>query len=489
MRSSGVLLHISSLPSPYGIGTFGKKAYEFVDFLRLAGQKYWQVLPLCPTGYGDSPYQSICSQAGNTYFIDLDMLCDKKLLEKQECESFDWGCDQGFVDYGKLYENRKKVLRLAFERFDINDVEYNSFCKENADWLEDYALFAAIKDKYNGAPLSEWDSDLKMRDKSAIGKVKQEFKDNIEFYKTLQFWFYEQWTTLKKYANEQGIKIIGDLPIYISADGVDFWAKKELFLTDANGNPALVAGVPPDAFCEDGQLWGNPIYDWAYHKKSGYAWWIGRIKHYFKMFDFLRIDHFRGFESYYAISADSKTAVDGKWYKGPGIDLFNKAKRKLGELPIIAEDLGYITPELREFLDKTGFPGMNVLQFAFDPKADSSYLPYKHKENSVVYTGTHDNDTILGWLESAPKEQTEYAKKFLRLNEAEGYNWGMMKAALSSKAKICILTMQDLISADGKARMNVPGTQQGNWTWRVADNCINEWLAGILKEHTTTYKR
>lgn len=490
MRSSGVLLHISSLPSPYGIGTFGKKAREFTDFLKKAGQKYWQVLPLCPTGYGDSPYQSISSEAGNMYFIDLELLCDKNLLTKQECESFDWGSDPERVDYGKLYENRKKILRIAFERFDReNSPDYSSFCKKNADWLDNYAIFAAIKDQNGGAPLSEWDDDIRLRKGTAIDRITQELYEHIEFYKTVQFWFYEQWLDLKKCVNDAGIKIIGDLPIYISADSVDFWINKELFVTDNNGNPTMVAGVPPDSFCEGGQLWGNPIYDWKYHKKNGYKWWTNRIKHCFDLFDVVRIDHFRGFEAYYAIDAVSNSAINGKWYKGPGIELFNAAKKKLGKLPIIAEDLGYITPELRTFLDKTGFPGMNVLQFAFDPESDSAYLPYKHKANSVVYTGTHDNDTILGWMENAPKEQTDYAKQFLRLNEQEKYNWGMMKAALASAADTCILTMQDLISLKSDGRMNVPGTAQGNWTWRIADGWANDWLAGILKKYTTIYQR
>lgn len=490
MRSSGVLLHISSLPSPYGIGTFGRKAFEFAEFLNKAGQKFWQVLPLCPTGFGDSPYQSVCSVAGNMYFIDLEILCEKGLLTKAECESFDWGESKTKVDYGKLYENRKKVLWLAFERFDrLNNTEYNEFCAKNADWLNDYALFSAIKADFGGAALCDWEEGLRLHKKDAVAKKAQELYEYIEFYKTIQFWFFEQWHKLKKYANSLGIKIIGDLPIYISADSVDFWINKDLFVVGKHGNPALVAGVPPDSFCEDGQLWGNPIYDWKYHKAHGYKWWINRMKSCFEMYDVVRIDHFRGFEAYYAIDANSESAINGKWYKGPNIDLFNAAKKKLGNLPIIAEDLGYITKELRTFLDKTGFPGMNVLQFAFDPDNESVYLPYNHKKNSVVYTGTHDNDTISGWFENGPKNETEYAMKFLRTSEQEGYSWGMMKAALASNADLCILTMQDLICAGSEARMNTPGTAQGNWTWRFADGCASDWLAGILKEQTEIYKR
>ncbi len=489
MRSSGVLLHISSLPSEYGIGTFGKKAREFVDFLSKAGQKYWQVLPLCPTGFGDSPYQSVCSVAGNMYFIDLEILCDKNLLTKDECDGFEWGSDKSRVDYEKLYENRKKILMLAFKRFDINNKNYKDFCAKNADWLDDYALFAAIKANLGGKPLNEWDNDLRLRKKDAIAKAQNELYEHIEFYKTVQFWFFEQWFDLKKYANEHGIKIFGDLPIYVSADSVDFWKNKDLFVTNKDGSPALVAGVPPDSFCQDGQLWGNPVYDWKYHKAHGYGWWIDRIKRCFDMFDLVRIDHFRGFEAYYAIDATSESAINGRWYNGPGIDFFNAARKKLGDLPIVAEDLGYITPQLRVFLDKTGFPGMNVLQFAFDPENESIYLPYKHKKNSVVYTGTHDNDTIIGWIENASKNETEYAKKYLRLNETEGYSWGMMKAALGSNADICILTMQDLICADSSARMNIPGTAQGNWVWRVLDGCTSDWLANILEEQTKIYKR
>ena len=491
MRSSGILMHISSLPSPYGIGTLGRDAKRFAEFLKAAGQAWWQMLPVGTTGFGDSPYQSFSSFAGNPYFIDLEILCEQGLLAREECDGVEWGTDPCRVDYEKLYNNHLKVLRLARNRFARfgDESGYLEFCGRNRDWLEDYALFAAIKAANGGAAFFEWDEPLKFCKKAAINEQREKLRDDIDFYKSIQYWFFSQWFELKKYVNSLGIKIIGDLPIYVAHDSAEFWANPNLFLTDSDGNPALVAGVPPDSFAEKGQLWGNPIYDWHYHKRDGYAWWIKRIKQSMQMFDSVRIDHFRGFEAFYAVPAKDPDAVHGKWHKGPGMALFNAAKSALGELPLIAEDLGYITPSLKKFLDATGFPGMKVMQFAFDPESESDYLPYKYTTNSVVYTGTHDNDTINGWMQNGPKEQTLYAKRYLRLNDMEGYNWGMMKAALASASDTCILTMQDLIGMNSDGRMNTPSTTQGNWTWRILPGCTNDWLAEILKEYTRLYKR
>ena len=418
MRSSGVLMHISSLPSPYGIGTLGKEARKFIDFLVKAGQSYWQVLPICPTSYGDSPYQSFSSFAGNPYFIDLDLLCKEKLLTKKECQSFQWGKDISKVDYGILHENRYPLLHKAFDRFQKKIPEdYKAFCKEQEDWLEDYALFMALKDIYQGAAWSEWETDIKLRRADALQKVKEELTEEIDFWKMLQYLFYKQWASLKSYANEKGIRMIGDVPIYVAMDSVDVWANPSQFYLDENLVPIDVAGCPPDAFSEDGQLWGNPLFRWDIMKKDEYCWWTKRIEKISKLFDVVRIDHFRGFDSYYAIPFGDKTAKNGVWREGPGIALFRTIEKKLGKLNIIAEDLGFLTDSVRKMLADSGYPGMKVIQFAFDTREDGDYLPHNYTRNSVVYAGTHDNDTILGWLKTAPKTCVAFAKEYLKLDK------------------------------------------------------------------------
>ena len=490
MRSGGVLMHISSLPSPYGIGTMGDVAVKFVDFLKEAGQTYWQMLPVCPTSYGDSPYQSFSSFAGNPYFIDLDYLCQDRLLTKEECESYDWGANETEVDYGILYENRYQLLKKAYARFkEDTPKDYLTFCKEEADWLDNYALFMALKDANGGAAWFTWEDDLKFRKEEALEKVKKEKADEIDFWKMIQYLFYKQWWELKDYANTNGIQIIGDVPIYVAGDSADVWASPEQFYLDEELNMIDVAGCPPDAFSEDGQLWGNPLFRWDVMKKDGYTWWTKRIKAMSKLYDVVRIDHFRGFDSYYAIPAKDKTARNGEWREGPGMDLFRTLEAKLGKLNIIVEDLGYLTPSVIQLVKDSGFPGMKLIQFAFDTRADGDYLRLNYPVHSVVYTGTHDNDTILGWLQTAPKESVEFAKDYLRLTKTEGYNWGMMKGAWASVSELAIVTMQDILGRGSEARMNTPSTLGTNWKWRMKDGELTETLAKKLKRCMQMYGR
>ena len=490
MRSSGVLMHISSLPSPYGIGTMGKEARKFVDFLVKAGQKYWQILPICPTSYGDSPYQSFSSFAGNPYFIDLETLCKEKLLTKKECESFPWGTNPGYVDFGVMYESRYKLLRKAFERFMKNEpADFKTFCKEEADWLDDYSLFMALKDAHDGVAWFEWEKDLKTRDAAALAKAKDTYADDITFYQMLQYLFFKQWWSLKEYVNEKGIEIIGDVPIYVAGDSADVWANPGQFYLDKNLDPIDVAGCPPDAFSEDGQLWGNSLFRWDVMKKDGYTWWTKRIKAMSKLYDIVRIDHFRGFDSYYAIPAKDDTAKNGEWREGPGMDLFTTLEKKLGKLNIIVEDLGYLTPSVLKLVSDSGFPGMKVIQFAFDSREGSDYLPHTYPEHCVVYPGTHDNDTIMGWMKTAPKQSVKFAKEYLNLTQEEGYNWGMMRGAWSSVGELAIVPMQDLLGIGSAGRMNTPSTLGGNWEWRALDGQIDNKLAKRVYKYMEMYGR
>lgn len=490
MRTSGILMHISSLPSPYGIGTMGKEARKFVDFLDKAGQTYWQILPICPTSYGDSPYQSFSSFAGNPYFIDLDYLCKDKLLTKKECLSYEWGENPEFVEYGTLYENRFPLLKKAYQRFKkaLPD-DFADFCEKNSDWLDDYALFMALKDANGGVAWFEWKKDLKLRKPSEIEKAKEEFADDVEFWKMLQYLFFKQWTELKAYANEKGIQIIGDVPIYVAGDSADVWANPGQFYLDENLDPIDVSGCPPDAFSDDGQLWGNPLFRWDAMKKDGYTWWTKRIKAMSELYDVVRIDHFRGFDSYYAIPAKDKTARNGEWREGPGMDLFNTLEKKLGRLNIIVEDLGYLTPSVKQLLKDTGFPGMKLIQFAFDSREESDYLPHTYQKNCVVYTGTHDNDTIMGWFKTAPKESVKYAKEYLRLNKEEGYNWGTMKVVWGCVGDMAIVPMQDILGIGSEGRMNTPSTLGMNWKWRAVDGQITSALAKKVCKNMEIYCR
>lgn len=490
MRSSGVLMHLSSLPSPYGIGTMGKQAKQFVDFLEKAGQTYWQMLPICPTSYGDSPYQSPSGFAGNPYFIDLDILCTKKLLKKSECRSYQWNEKDDTVDYALLYKNRYDLLRKAKVRFFDNvPQEYGQFCEKEADWLDDFALFMALKEAHNGAQWSEWERPLKFREAEAIAKAKDTYADEIDFWKMLQYLFFEQWCELKNYANERGIRIIGDVPIYVAGDSVDVWTNPSQFYLDENLEPIDVAGCPPDAFSADGQLWGNPLFRWDVMREDGYSWWTMRLRKMSTLYDVIRIDHFRGFDSYYAIPGKDTTARNGVWRNGPGMELFRAVEEKLGKLDIIVEDLGFLTPSVLQLVADSGYPGMKVVQFAFDSRDDSDYMPHNYDKHCVVYTGTHDNDTILGWMKQAPKNSVKKAKEYLRMTKEEGYNWGMMCGAWMSSANLAVVTMQDLIGLGSSARMNVPSTLGGNWTWRALPGQINAPLANKLHHKTELYGR
>lgn len=490
MRSSGVLMHLSSLPSPYGIGTMGKQAKQFVDFLEKAGQTYWQMLPICPTSYGDSPYQSPSGFAGNPYFIDLDILCTKKLLKKSECKSYQWNEKDDTVDYALLYKNRYDLLRKAKVRFFENvPQEYGQFCEKEADWLDDFALFMALKEAHNGAQWSEWERPLKFREAEAIAKAKDTYADEIDFWKMLQYLFFEQWCELKNYANERGIRIIGDVPIYVAGDSVDVWTNPSQFYLDENLEPIDVAGCPPDAFSADGQLWGNPLFRWDVMREDGYSWWTMRLRKMSTLYDVIRIDHFRGFDSYYAIPGKDTTARNGVWRNGPGMELFRAVEEKLGKLDIIVEDLGFLTPSVLQLVADSGYPGMKVVQFAFDSRDDSDYMPHNYDKHCVVYTGTHDNDTILGWMKQAPKNSVKKAKEYLRMTKEEGYNWGMMCGAWMSSANLAVVTMQDLIGLGSSARMNVPSTLGGNWTWRALPGQINAPLANKLHHKTELYGR
>ena len=485
-RGSGVLLHISSLPSAYGIGTLGRAAYEFVDFLKRAGQTYWQVLPISPTGFGDSPYQSYSTFAGNPYFIDFDMLSEDGNLEPSAYKDIKWGNDPEFVDYGAIFENRFKVLKAAYlaDREELKDDIYK-FRMDKSYWIENYAMFMAVKYENDLKPYWDWNEDIKLRKPQAMTDAYSRLSDEIEFWIYVQYRFFEQWTRLKEYANKQGIKIIGDIPIYVAEDSADAWAHNEVLQLNSKRKPIKVAGCPPDYFSPKGQLWGNPLYNWDYLKKTGYEWWIERIKGVSDLFDVVRIDHFRAFSEYYAIPFGDEDATNGKWEKGPGKDFFDI----LGDdLSIIAEDLGMIDDKVRELLMYTKFPGMKVLQFAFDPESDSEYLPHKYNKNCVAYIGTHDNDTLIGWLDNADKAEAEYAKEYMRLNDSEGVHIGAIKTLMASPADVAIITMQDILGLDTMARMNIPSEASGNWQWRLTLNWVffddtAEWIKKITKTY------
>ena len=490
MRTSGILMPVFSLPSQYGIGCFSKEAYRFVDFLKESGQKNWQVLPLGQTSYGDSPYQSFSSFAGNPYFIDLEQLVEQQLLTKEECDSFDFGKNPESIDYAKLYQNRYKILRMACNRFLKQPPDdFFAFCQENDWWLGNYALFMVIKNMHKGASWLQWEEKYKRRDFAALDQVWHGQHEEIQFYQFQQYLFFCQWKKLHAYAAQAGIQIIGDIPIYVALDSADAWAEPQLFQFDEELNPVAVAGCPPDAFSATGQLWGNPLYLWEYHRQTGYAWWIRRIAQCLNLYDCIRIDHFRGFDEYYSIPAGDETAEHGHWEPGPGMSLMQVLKDALGDVNVIAEDLGFLTDGVRRLLHDSGFPGMKVIQFAFDSREESDYLPHNYEKNCVVYTGTHDNDTILGWMKQAPKNSVKKAKEYLRMTKEEGYNWGMMCGAWMSSANLAVVTMQDLIGLGSSARMNIPSTLGGNWTWRALPGQINAPLANKLHHKTELYGR
>jgi 4-alpha-glucanotransferase len=493
MRKAGILFPIFSLPANYGIGTLGKGAYDFVDFLKEAGQSIWQILPLGPTGYGDSPYQSFSSFAGNPYFIDLEQLIEDGLLTKTECDALDFGEDPFDIDYEKLYFGRFKLYRKAYDAAKKKGVlegkKFKKFVKDNAYWLEDYALFMAVKDSFGGVNFMEWDEDIRSRDKKAIDKYKTKFADEIGCYKFQQFLFATQWEKLKEYANKKGIEIIGDIPIYVAFDSADTWANPKLFELDEKGWPTKVAGCPPDCFALEGQLWGNPLYKWEEHKKTGYKWWLNRMKKCFELYDIVRIDHFRGFDAYWAVPYGDKNAVGGKWLKGPGYSLFKAINNEFGNGRIIAEDLGFITDSVRNLIKRCGYPGMKIMQFGFDASGESEHLPHFCYQNYVVYTGTHDNFTLKAWIDQMGKEDVKFAKKYLNVNKRKELPEAYIRAAHQSSAESCIIPIQDYMYLDNEARINTPSTLGTNWRWRIDASKLDSELAKYIKRFAKTYGR
>ena len=489
MRESGILMHISSLPGPYGIGSIGKPAHDFVDFLEKAGQLCWQILPLNPTGYGDSPYQSCSAYAGNHYLIDLDALVEEGLLCQQDLDRVNWCGREDAVDFGILYQHRLSILRTAYQNFSACP-DFDLFCRENSLWLPDFALYMALKDRFNGAPWYQWDDPLKFRQPGAIWQARQELKNETRFYCFVQYLFFRQWRQLRDYAHAKQICIIGDVPIYVPYDSADVWSNPELFQLDERLNPTMVAGVPPDGFSEDGQLWGNPLYRWDILKQEGYSWWLSRLAAAGKLYDRIRLDHFRGFESYWAVPYGDQTAKNGHWVKGPDMDFIHAVQQRLPQLPLIAEDLGLLTPDVLQMRDNSGLPGMKVLEFAFDSREPSDYLPHNHIRNAVCYTGTHDNMTCRQWLETASADTVDYAVEYMRLTHEEGYVWGVIRTAFASVADLCVIQMQDYLDLGCEARMNFPGTQSAsNWTWRAGEGFATDALARKIRNLTTLYCR
>lgn len=490
MRQSGVLLAISSLPSRYGIGCFSKEAYEFVDFLEQAGQKLWQILPIGPTGYGDSPYQSFSSFAGNPYFIDLETLIAEGYLTEADCDVCDFGSNEEYVDYEKIYKARFNVLKKAFQnRNDQDSQEYKDFVEANAYWLDDYALYMAVKNSFDGKSWITWDEDIRLRKQEAVKAYTEKYGEEIDFYKFQQFLFAKQWKALKAYANRKKIKIVGDIPIYVAFDSADTWSHPELFQLDENCTPTGVAGCPPDAFSATGQLWGNPLYRWDYHKQTGYRWWIQRIAYCYQLYDIVRIDHFRGFDEYYFIPYGDPTAEFGHWEQGPGYDIFRALKAELGNIKVIAEDLGFLTPSVIKLVKKTRYPGMKILQFAFDSREESDYLPHNYPANCVVYTGTHDNDTTLGWYRSLNRRDKAFAKRYLNIKSDKDVQWVFIRSALSSVADTAVIPMQDYLGLGAEARMNVPSTLGTNWKWRMKKGVCTEELAKQIRDVVKLYGR
>ena len=491
MRKSGILMHISSLPSKYGIGKMGKSAYDFVDFLVSAGVKCWQILPLSPTSYGDSPYQSFSVYAGNPYFIDFETLKREGLIKKSDYEDIKWQDNDHQVNYSIIYNNCFKVLRQAYKTYkrDISK-RYKTFVEKNSSWLDDYALFMALKFKNNGKPWYEWDKKLAMRDSNALKKDSEELEKETEFFKFIQYKFFRQWSNLKKYANDKGVEIIGDMPIYVSYDSVEAWVSPELFQFDKHKKPKDVAGCPPDDFAVTGQLWGNPLYDWEYHKKTGYKWWIDRLQFSASIYDIVRIDHFRGFESYYAVPYGDETAENGEWRKGPGAELFKAAEKALGKLNIIAEDLGFITEDVYKMLADVGYPGMKILQFAFGEDSANEHLPHNFtSSNCIAYTGTHDNETLKGWVSSQSSDTLKYCMAYLGVKKKKDIPKNIIKQTWASVAQTAIAQMQDFLNSDASARMNTPSTLGNNWQFRTSEDDFTDKLAKRILKLNKMYNR
>lgn len=495
MRASGILMPIFSLPGRYGIGAFSEAAYRFVDFLESAGQKYWQILPLGPTSYGDSPYQSFSTFAGNPYFIDLDQLYGRGWLTQEELDREAEGWPEVGIDYHKLYTQRYDTLRLAFQRSNINqDPEFEEYVEANRDWLPDYALFMALKDRFGGVSFVHWEEKIRFRDPETLRTLEEEMQEEIRFQEFMQYVFHEHWENLRRYAGEHGVGFIGDIPIYVSEDSAEVWTHPELFKMDEAGNKVSVAGCPPDAFAVTGQLWGNPIYNWDAHRETGYDWWIRRLRACMEMFDVVRIDHFRGFESFYEIPAGDPTAERGVWTKGPGMDFFRAVQEALPDMKVIAEDLGFITDEVRQMVKDTGYPNMRVLEFAFDsnePSGNSIYYPYNYDRNCVVYLGTHDNDPIVAWLQKFWETGVPQIKRYADVDTDDIMELArkMIILAHSSVADLCVLQMQDYLRTGAEGRINVPSTLGGNWMWRMAPGADSPELAARIADVTRRYGR
>ena len=491
-RRSGIILHPTSLPGSYGIGSLGQEARTWLEFLTSSGQRLWQVMPLGPTGYGDSPYQCFSAFAGNPYLINLEKLLAEDWLYPEDLENLPEFSDE-MVDYGPVIEQKLALLSLAFERFKSKGSSaqvraFQQFCAEQADWLDDYALFMAVKEAHGGQSWNHWEKAIRLRKPKALKTWAEKLAEAIKRQKFWQWLFFAQWLELRALANEKDIKIIGDIPIFIAYDSADAWANPELFYFDDNSNPTVIAGVPPDYFSATGQRWGNPLYRWDEMQKQGFSWWIKRIKATLALVDIIRIDHFRGFEAYWEIPASEPTAVKGRWVKGPGQALFDAIRAELGDLPIIAEDLGVITPEVEALRDDNDLPGMKVLQFAFAGTASDPYLPHNYPKNCVVYSGTHDNDTTAGWYQKAPELERDFARRYLARAD-DNIAWEFTRLAFASVADMALVPLQDVLGLGSDARMNTPGQAAGNWSWRFTWRDIPYWIAPALKDMAEVYGR
>lgn len=491
MRKCGMLLPVSSLPSKYGIGAFSKEAYEWIDLLKKAGQHYWQILPLGPTGYGDSPYQSFSSFAGNPYFIDLEELVREDLITAEQCNLLDFGGDASSVDYEKIYENRYPLLKQAYESWKGKGNLAETISETLSEETIWYCFYMALKDHFQGKCWIHWEEDIRLKKEVAVEHYKKLLADDIGFYIFLQNKFWEQWKKLKAYAGDNGIRIIGDLPIYVAFDSADAWGHPELFQFDEKGYPEAVAGCPPDAFSATGQLWGNPLYRWDYHKETGYEWWMKRLEYSFCLYDTVRVDHFRGFDEYYRVPAGREDAMVGTWEKGPGIQLFTQFKERFGDLDIIAEDLGFLTPSVLDLLSETGFPGMKVLEFAFDANGESIYLPHNYSKNCVVYTGTHDNQTLRSWYEDLSEADRNFSRRYLNNYNTSGdeIHWDFIRLALASVANLAVIPVQDYLGTGRNGRINEPSTLGNNWKWRLKPGEITEDLVLKCRELALLYGR